>query len=86
MSQAPDTPGSRTRAVTGRPLVSRSRTVTSASPAAAPSAPSAPVRPEASGFPRGFSALMVTEPGSTVMPPAVGWPGAAVATATRSWL
>ena len=93
MSHAAETPGSRTRAVAGRPLVSRSRTVTAA-PAGATSA-SAFVRPEASGFPRGFTALTVTLSGSTDSPPATAAsgpapaapvPGPAPVTAIRSWL
>ncbi len=54
-------PASVTRAVEATPMVSRSRMVTSAST----SAPVAGVRPEASGFPRGLTALTITFPGST---------------------
>ena len=91
MSHAAETsPGpSRTRAVVGRPLVSRSRTVMVASWFAA--SVSARVRPAASGFPRGFSALTVTVAGSTESPAPDCWPApgcgpAPPVTAIRSWL
>ena len=82
VSHAAATPGNRTRAVTGRPLVSRSRTVTVSPPA------SAPVRPAASGFPRGLSAPSVTVAGSTDSPPAQPMPGPVPGpgTVSRSWL
>ena len=84
VSQAAEIPpASRTRAVVGRPLVSRSRTVTVASSAAA--SVSALVRPAASGFPRGFSAPRVTVAGSTDSPEPSS-PDEAPGTAISSWL
>ena len=87
MSHAETAPAplpSRTRAVVARPLVSRSRTVMVASSLAV--SVSALVRPAASGFPRGFSALTVTVAGSTDSSPAPDCCPAPPVTAIRSWL
>ena len=75
---------SRTRAVVGRPLVSRSRTVTV--PSWVATSVSVFVRPEASGFPRGLSALTVTVAGSTDSSPAPAESRPAPVTVRRSWL
>ena len=86
MSHAETAPAplpSRTRAVVARPLVSRRRTVMVASSLAV--SVSALVRPAASRFPRGFSALTETVAGSTDSPAPDCCPAPPV-TAIRSWL
>src|SRR3984957_14689728 len=93
VSHAAETPlASRSPAVVACPLVSRRRTVTSACSPGASAAlrtravASAPVRPEASGLPRGFTALTVTLAGVTDSRLAPGAACGPATTATRSWL